>query len=53
MDGREVCNRVNYLNDGSPAIAALGADPRFLRIAALGGADLRDAHDRSMGTVSS
>ncbi len=49
VDGREVCNRVNYLNDGSPRIAALGADPRFLDIAALGGADLRDALDRLDG----
>jgi hypothetical protein len=49
VDGREVCNRVNYLNDGSPRIAALGADPRFLAIAALGGRDLRDAHDRLDG----
>jgi ectoine hydroxylase-related dioxygenase (phytanoyl-CoA dioxygenase family) len=46
---REVCNRVNYLNDDSARIAALGADPRFLRIAALGGNDLRDAHDRLDG----
>jgi ectoine hydroxylase-related dioxygenase (phytanoyl-CoA dioxygenase family) len=49
VDGREVCNRVNYLNDGSPRIAALGADPRLLAIAALGGRDLRDAHDRLDG----
>jgi hypothetical protein len=49
VDGREVCNRVNYLNDGSPRIAALGADPRFATIAALGGDDLRDAHDRLDG----
>ena len=49
VDGREVCNRVNYLNEQSPRIAALGADPRFLDIAALGGADLRDAHDRLDG----
>jgi len=49
VDGREVCNRVNYLNDGSARIAALGADPRFLGIAALGGDDLRDAHDRLDG----
>ena len=47
--GREVCNRVNYLNDQSTAIAALGADPRFLDIAALGADDLRDAHDRLDG----
>ncbi len=49
VDGREVCNRVNYVNDGSPRIAMLGADHRFLEIAALGGADLRDAHDRLDG----
>jgi Phytanoyl-CoA dioxygenase (PhyH) len=49
VDGREVCNRVNYLNDGSPRIAALGADPRFVTIAALGGDELRDAHDRLDG----
>ncbi len=49
VGGHEVCNRVNYLNDRSPRIAALGADPRFLHIAALGGADLRDAHDRLDG----
>ena len=49
VDGREVCNRVNYLNERSPRIAALGADPRFLGIAALGGDDLRDAHDRLDG----
>ena len=49
VDGREVCNRVNYLNERSPRIAALGADPRFLDIAALGGADLRDAQDRLDG----
>jgi ectoine hydroxylase-related dioxygenase (phytanoyl-CoA dioxygenase family) len=49
VDGREVCNRVNYLNDESTAIAALGADPRFLAIAALGGDDLRDAQDRLDG----
>jgi ectoine hydroxylase-related dioxygenase (phytanoyl-CoA dioxygenase family) len=49
VDGREVCNRLNYLNDGSARIAALGADPRFVGIAALGGNDLRDAHDRLDG----
>ncbi len=49
VDGHEVCNRVNYLNDGSPRIAALGADPRFLDIAALGDAELRDALDRLDG----
>ena len=49
VDGREVCNRVNYLNETSARIAALGADPRFLAIAALGGPELRDAHDRFDG----
>jgi hypothetical protein len=49
VDGREVCNRVNYLNDRSPLIAGLGGDERFLRIAALGGTDLRDALDRLDG----
>ena len=49
VDGREVCNRVNYLNEGSERIAALGADTRFLDIAALGGPDLRDALDRLDG----
>jgi len=49
VDGREVCNRVNYVNDRSERVAGLGADPRFLRIAALGGPDLRDAHDRLDG----
>jgi hypothetical protein len=49
VDGREVCNRVNYLNDRSPLIAGLGSDERFVRIAALGGPDLRDAHDRLDG----
>ena len=49
VGGIEVCNRVNYLNDGSTRIRALGADPRFLAIAALGGTDLRDAHDRLDG----
>jgi hypothetical protein len=49
VDGRETCNRVNYLNESSLRIAALGADPRFLDIAALGDADLRDALDRLDG----
>lgn len=49
VDGREVCNRVNYLNEGSARIDALGADPRFLAIAGLGGPDLRDAKDRLDG----
>jgi len=49
VGGTDVCNRVNYLNDRSDLIAGLGADPRFVRIAALGGADLRDARDRLDG----
>ena len=49
VDGREVCNRINYLNDQSEFIAGLGTDDRFLSIAALGGADLRDAPDRLDG----
>jgi hypothetical protein len=50
VDGKEVCNRVNYLNDNSSLIAGLGADERFLRIAALGGPELKDAHDRLDGS---
>jgi ectoine hydroxylase-related dioxygenase (phytanoyl-CoA dioxygenase family) len=49
VGGREVCNRVNYLNENSERVAALGADSRFLAIAALGGPELRDAHDRLDG----
>ena len=49
VDGGDVCNRVNYLNDRSPRIAALGSDPRFVRIAALGGPHLREAQDRLDG----
>ena len=49
VDGREVCSRVNYINDQSAQVADLGTDERFVRIAALGGNDLRDAHDRLDG----
>jgi len=49
VNGDDVCSRVNYLNDRSPLVAGLGADPRFLRIAALAGPDLRDAQDRLDG----
>ncbi len=49
VDGKEVCNRVNYLNEGSEYIEALGSDQRFTAIAALGGPGLRDAHDRLDG----
>ena len=40
---------MNYLSDGSPRIGALGTDPRFVAIAALGDPDLRDAQDRLDG----
>jgi hypothetical protein len=49
VEGRPACSRVNYLNHRSELVAGLGADPRFTRIAALGGPDLRDAHDRLDG----
>lgn len=49
VDGRSVCSRVNYLNDQSELVDGLGADPRFVRISALGGPDLRDARDRLDG----
>ncbi len=49
VEGRDVCNRVNYLNDRSARIAGLGSDARFRRIAALGGPGLRDARDRLDG----
>lgn len=48
-DGKQVCNRVNYLNEQSERVAGLGSDARFLRIATLGGPDLRDACDRLDG----
>jgi hypothetical protein len=49
VDGVDVCNRVNYLNERSAVIAALDTDPRLLRIGALGGADRRAAPDRLDG----
>jgi len=49
VEGREVCNRVNYLNERSPLVAGLGADPRFRRIADFGGRHLADAQDRLDG----
>jgi ectoine hydroxylase-related dioxygenase (phytanoyl-CoA dioxygenase family) len=49
VEGREVCSRVNYLNDQSDRVASLSVDPRFLRISALSGAELRDASDRLDG----
>ena len=49
VDGTEVCNRVNYLNEQSDLIAGLGDDPRMRRIGDLARADLRDARDRMDG----
>jgi hypothetical protein len=49
VGGQDVCNRVNYLNHRSERVAGLGADERFVTIAALGGDDLRDASDRLDG----
>lgn len=51
VDGRDVCNRVNYLNEGSELIAGIGADERFSRIASLAGHDLKDASDRLDGNT--
>lgn len=49
VDGKEVCNRVNYLNDSSELIAELSQDQRLRRIGRLAGSDLRDAADRLDG----
>ena len=49
VDGEEVCNRVNYLNEQSELIAGLGTDPRLARVGALGGSELREAPDRLDG----
>jgi ectoine hydroxylase-related dioxygenase (phytanoyl-CoA dioxygenase family) len=46
---RDVCSRVNYINDRSNLVAGLGSDERFVRIAALADSDLRDAKDRLDG----
>ncbi len=46
---REVCSRVNYINDRSALVAGLGTDERFVRIAGLAGSGLRDAKDRLDG----
>ncbi|MGH9081101.1 MAG: phytanoyl-CoA dioxygenase family protein [Acidimicrobiales bacterium] len=48
-NGRDICSRVNYLNEQSERVAGLGSDDRFLRIARLGGPDLCDAPDRLDG----
>jgi hypothetical protein len=49
VEGKDVCNRVNYLNDQSALVAGLGDDARFQRIGALGGPDLRECADRLDG----
>ena len=49
VDGEEVCNRVNYLNEQSTLVAGLGDDKRLRRIGDLGGTDLRDTADRLDG----
>jgi hypothetical protein len=49
VDGEEVCNRVNYLNEQSALLAGLGDDPRLRRLGTLGRSDLRDATDRLDG----
>jgi len=49
VDGKEVCNRVNYLNEDSALIAGLSDDARLKRIGALGGPELRDTSDRLDG----
>ena len=49
VDGEEVCNRVNYLNEQSELVAGLGADPRLRRIGGLAPIELRDAVDRMDG----
>jgi hypothetical protein len=49
VDGRDICNRVNYLNEQSAVVAGLSDDGRMRRIGALGGPHLLDAADRLDG----
>ncbi|MDQ1374386.1 MAG: hypothetical protein QOJ09_1724 [Actinomycetota bacterium] len=49
VEGEEVCNRVNYLNEQSELVAGLGSDPRLRRIGNLCAEPLRDAADRLDG----
>jgi hypothetical protein len=49
VDGNEVVNRVNYLNEQSAVIAGLDDDPRLQRVGALGRPDLRPSADRNDG----
>jgi hypothetical protein len=49
VDGKEVCNRVNYLGEQSALIDELGSDPRLARVGTWAGVPLRDARDRLDG----
>ncbi|MEY2452810.1 MAG: hypothetical protein QOD92_2384 [Acidimicrobiaceae bacterium] len=49
VEGKDVCNRVNYLNDDCSLVEALDTDPRLQRIGALGGPELRVCSDRLDG----
>jgi ectoine hydroxylase-related dioxygenase (phytanoyl-CoA dioxygenase family) len=49
VDGQDVCNRINYLNEQSDAIAALSDDVRLRRVGALAGDELRECDDRLDG----
>ena len=49
VDGRDVCNRVNYLNEQSAVVAGLSDDARLQRIGSLAGIELLDAADRLDG----
>jgi hypothetical protein len=49
VEAKDVCNRVNYLNDDCSLVEALDDDPRLQRIGALGGPELRVCSDRLDG----
>ena len=49
VDGRDVCNRVNYLNYRSERVAGSGPTNASCASPHLGGDDLRDAYDRLDG----
>jgi len=48
-DGTEVCCRVTYMEDRSPAVAALATDPRLGGLAALSGLELEPSLHRNDG----
>ncbi len=48
--GAEVCCRLTYLAQRSPAVARLGADPRLARLASIADPQLRPCTDRLDGT---